>query len=597
MKLIPHNQVNLKSGFFYDKQELNRKTTINAVYDRFTETGRIGAFKFGFPEKDPIQPHYFWDSDVAKWMEGAAYILHNTADPALEAKVDEIVEDIARNQRKDGYFNIFFTVVQPENRWANRDWHELYCAGHLMEAAVAYAEATGKTKFLSCMERYADYIAKVFMEDHAAAFDTPGHEEIELALVRLYRHTGNKRYLDLAAYFINTRGTENDRNRVAYNQSHLPVREQTEAVGHAVRAVYLYTGMAYLAAETGDESLIAACKTLWEDVTARKMYVTGGLGSTYIGEAFTTPFDLPPDQAYTETCAGIALCFFANGMLALENKAEYADVAERALYNGVLSGLSNDGAQFFYENPLEINLSERFNSVWGARRFPAHRRVACFGCSCCPPNINRLLPTLGGYVYGLEGDTLYINQFADSDMTDGNVTAAISTAYPNDGSVTVTAKGVSKLAIRIPAWCDSFTLNKPYVSENGYAVVNNDGTPVTVIFDLTPRKVWADPRVLRAAGQAAVMKGPVVYCAEGVDNGEGELHNFVLPAELTAVEAENTEYGLPSLTVPCTKRVNDGGSLYRNTPPKTEEATLKLIPYCAFANRAETDMRVWFLSE
>lgn len=597
MRLIPHSHVNLKSGFFFDKQELNRKTTIRAVYDRFSETGRIGAFKFGYPDKDPIQPHYFWDSDVAKWMEGAAYILMKSPDPELEAKVDDIVEDIARNQGEDGYFNIFFTVVQPENRWANRDWHELYCAGHLMEAAVAYAEATGKTKFLSCMEKYADYIERVFTVEHSATFHTPGHEEIELALVKMFRHTGKKKYLDLAAYFINTRGTVEEFNKTEYNQAHLPVREQDSAVGHAVRAVYLYTGMAYLAKETGDESLISACKKLWEDITRRKMYITGGLGSTWIGEAFTTPFDLPPDQAYTETCAGIALCFFGRGMLELENDARYADAVERALYNGVLSGLSTDGTQFFYENPLEINLSERFSSAWGARRFPAHRRVACFGCSCCPPNLNRLLPTLAGYVYGLDGDTLYINQFAESDMTDGDVTASMETAYPNDGTVTVTAKGVSKLAIRVPAWCDGFIVSKSYVMENGYAVMDNDGTPVTVTFDLTPRKVWADPRVLRAAGQAAVMKGPVVYCAEGVDNGEGELHNYILPADFAAAEYPNETYNLPDLVFPCAKRVEDGGSLYRNTPPKTEFATLKLIPYCAFANRAETDMRVWFLSE
>ena len=598
MKLIPHSQVNLKNGFFFDKEELNRNVTISAVYDRFTETGRIGAFKLGFPEKDPIRPHFFWDSDVAKWMEGAAYILEKHPDPALEAKVDEIVEDIARGQHEDGYFNIFFTVVQPENRWANRDWHELYCAGHLMEAAVAYAKATGKTKFLVCMEKYADYIAKVFMEEQSAVFSTPGHEEIELALVKLYRHTGKKKYLDLAAYFINTRGTEEDVGRVAYNQSHAPVRLQDSAVGHAVRAMYLYTGMAYLAAETGDGELTAACRRLWDDVVHTKMYITGGLGSTYIGEAFTTPYDLPPDQAYTETCAGIALCFFAGGMLALENKAEYADVIERALYNGVLSGLSADGSQFFYENPLEINLSERFVSVWGARRFPAHRRVACFGCSCCPPNINRLLASLGSYVYGVEGDTLYVNQFAASEMADGEVRATMETDYPRNGRVTVQATGVGRIAIRIPAWCDGYTLDRPYVMENGYAVAENDGTPVTAVFDLTPRKVWADPRVLRAAGQAAVMRGPVVYCAEGVDNGEGELHGYLLPAgELAAVEELDGPYGLPELTVSCLRQGADGGSLYRNTPPVTEAATLRLIPYNAFANRAETDMRVWFRAE
>lgn len=597
MKLIPYRQVALKGGYLYEKQELNTRTTIPAVFDRFYETGRITAFKFGFPEKDPVQPHYFWDSDVAKWMEGAAYILSRESHPDLEAKVDELVEDIARNQGEDGYFNIFFTVVQPENRWKNRDWHELYCAGHLMEAAVAYAEATGKTKFLSCMEKYADYIAKVFMEEHSAAFSTPGHEEIELALVKMYRYTGKKKYLDMAAYFINTRGTVEESSRHGYNQSHAPVREQDSAVGHAVRAEYLYTGMAYLAKETGDEALMAACRKLWEDTAYRKMYVTGGLGSTYIGEAFTTPFDLPPDQAYTETCAGIALCFFSNGMLALDNRAEYADVIERALYNGVLSGLSADGAQFFYENPLEVNLSERFNSVWGSRRFPAHRRVACFGCSCCPPNVNRLLASLGNYLYGVDGDTLYVNQFAASDMTDGDVKASQTTDYPRDGRVTVTAEGVQKVAIRIPAWCDSFTLDKPYTLQNGYAVVENDGTPVTVSFDLSPRLVWADSRVLRAAGRAAIQRGPVVYCAEGVDNGEGKLHNYVL-SKASAFAEEAGAYGLPDLRVPCIREtVNEGDPLYRNTPPVTEEAVLKLIPYNAFANRAETDMRVWFRVE
>ena len=594
MKLISHRHVQLKNGFFFDKQELNRKTTIGAVYDRFTETGRIGAFAFGYPDRDPIQPHVFWDSDVAKWMEGAAYVLQHTEDPALEEKVDRIIDNIKRNQWEDGYFNIFFTVAEPKKRWTNRDCHELYCAGHLMEAAVAYAEATGKTTLLECMEKYADHIAKVFVEDKSAAFRTPGHEEIELALVRMYRHTGKRKFLDLAAYFINTRGTEEDTDRISYNQSHIPVREQDSAVGHAVRAAYLYTGMAYLAAETGDEALIKACKTLWEDVARRKMYITGGLGSTYIGEAFTTPFDLPPDQAYTETCAGIALCFFANSMLALDNKAEYADVIERALYNGVLSGLSLHGDEFFYENPVEINLSERFTSHWGSRRFPAHRRVACFGCSCCPPNVNRLLASLGNYVYGVEGDTLYVNQFAASDMAADGVTASIETAYPCDGRVTVTAAGVGKLAIRIPAWCDQFTLDKPYVLQDGYARVDNDGTPVTVVFDLTPRLVYTDARVLRAAGQAAVMKGPVVYCAEGVDNGERELHNYVLPVPFTATEEEPMG-GFPTLSVPCEKRVG-GGDLYRNTPPVMEAATLRLIPYQAFANRQETDMRVWFLT-
>ena len=593
MQLIPHSRVTLTGGYLAEKQALNRRVTLQAVYDRFYETGRITAFGHGYPDADPIRPHFFWDSDVAKWMEGAAYVLAHEPDPDLEAKVDAIIDDIAAHQHADGYFNIYFTVVEPDKRWSNRDWHELYCAGHLMEAAVAYAEATGKTKFLSCMEKYADYIAKIFMEEHSAAFHTPGHEEIELALVRLYRQTGKKQYLDLAAYFINTRGVAEEQGKNNYNQSHLPVREQDSAEGHAVRAMYLYTGMAYLAAETGDEALIAACKKLWADATEQKMYITGGLGSTYIGEAFTTPFDLPPDQAYTETCAGIALCFFANGMLALENHAAYADVIERALYNGVLSGLSHRGDEFFYENPLEVNLSERFVSVWGARRFPAHRRVACFACSCCPPNVNRLLASLGNYVYGVEGDTLFVNQFISSELSDGDLTATLETDYPRMGQVTVKAKGCRHIAIRIPAWCDYYNLSHPYMLKNGYAVVENNRDAVTLNMDLIPRAVFADTRVLRAAGKAAIMRGPVVYCAEGVDNGEGELYNYVI-SPTRYIEEVPGQYGLPNLELECSTRVPGGAGLYTNQPPKYKDATLTLIPYNAFANRDETDMRVWF---
>ena len=596
MKLIPYSQVNLRSGYLFEKQELNTKVTVPAVYDRFYETGRITAFKFGFPDKDPVQPHFFWDSDVAKWMEGVAYILRREPHPDLEAKVDEIVEDIRRNQGDDGYFNIFFTVVQPENRWKNRDWHELYCAGHLMEAAVAYAEATGKTQFLTCMEKYADYIHRVFIEERSANFRTPGHEELELALIRLYRYTGKRKYLDMANHFLTIRGTVEESCNNLYYQSHKPIREQTEVVGHAVRSMYLCTGLAYLAAETGEEELIKQVKALWEDAVERKMYVTGGLGSTFIGEAFTTPYDLPSDQAYTETCAGIGLCFFSNGMLALDNNARYADVIERALYNGVTSGLSVGGDQFFYENPLEINLSERYSNCFGSRRFPAHRRVACFGCSCCPPNMNRLLASLGGYVYGIEGDTLYVNQFAASDMASDGMTARMDTDYPRDGKVTIAAQGADRIAIRIPSWCDRFTLDQPYTMENGYAVIQNPGGPVTVEFDLTPHCVWADRRVLRTAGQAAVMRGPVVYCAEGVDNGESQLHGYVLPESIQATVEGSDAFGLPTLTVPCSKRVDDG-ALYSNQPPKYESATLKLIPYNAFANREETDMRVWFLTK
>ena len=596
MKLIPYNQVTLRGGYLFEKQELNTRVTLPAVYDRFYETGRINAFKLGYPEKDPVRPHFFWDSDVAKWMEGAAYVLQRESNPDLEAKVDAIVDDIAENQGEDGYFNIYFTVVEPQNRWKCRDWHELYCAGHLMEAAVAYAEATGKTKMLTCMEKYADYINRVFIEEGTANFKTPGHEEIELALIRMYRYTGKQKYLDMANHFLTVRGAAEEDYNDLYYQSDEPVRQQKTVRGHAVRSMYLSTGLAYLAAETKEDALIEQVKALWEDAVTRKMYVTGGLGSTYIGEAFTTPYDLPADQAYTETCAGIGLCFFSQGMLALDNNARYADAIERALYNGVTSGLSVGGNQFFYENPLEINLGERYENRFGARRFPAHRRVACFGCSCCPPNLNRLLASLGGYVYGVDADTLFVNQFVSADMNADGVKAAMDTDYPRDGKVTVSANGVSKLAIRIPSWCDSFTLDAPYVMENGYAVVENTGAPVTVTFDMPPCRVWADRRVLRNAGQTAIMRGPVVYCAEGVDNGEGALHEYRITDDFSAVVGDSDAYGLPTMTVSCSKRVDDG-DLYSRKAPRYEEATLKLIPYNAFANREETDMRVWFLAE
>ncbi|MBE6636534.1 MAG: glycoside hydrolase family 127 protein [Ruminococcaceae bacterium] len=599
MKNISFSSVTLTSGYLFDKQELNRKTTIQAVYDRFSDTGRIRAFDFAYVEgvSDPAQkPHIFWDSDVAKWMEGAAYILKKHPTPALEAKIDALVEKIRKHQCEDGYFNIYFTVIDPKGRFAGRANHELYCAGHLMEAAIAYADATGKREFLDCMEKYADYINKVFLVEKSAAFSTPGHQEIELALIKMYRFTGKKKYLDMAEYFIRARGrsVENDDY---YNQSHLPVEEQTEAVGHSVRAMYLYTGMAMLAEETGDVALFRVCKTLWEDTVFRKMYVTGGLGSTNIGEAFTSAFDLPNDTAYAETCAGIGLMLFSQAMLAHENHARYADAIERVLYNGVLSGLSLDGTAFFYENPLEINRSEQFQTIHGNRRLPITQRVACFSCSCCPPNVNRLLPALGSYLYGVDGETLFVNQFVSSTLDADGMTCTQETTYPNGNTVHIRAAGAKKIAVRIPAWCESFTINREYTMSNGYAVIENDGEAIEVAFDMTPRTVFADPRVIRDANRLCVMRGPIVYCAEGIDNGEN-LHRFVLPVNMEAKTVFDETFGLYTLEIPCLKRIEFAeNELYSSRPPKTEKTTIKLIPYHCFANRGESDMLVWLCGD
>ena len=595
MKTYGLSNVELTGGYLHEKQELNRNVTMKAVYDFFKESGRIGAFKCDYKDGDPIEPHFYWDSDVAKWMEGAAYVLEKHPDPELEAKVDALVDDIAAGQGEDGYFNIYFTVVKPEDRFTDRDRHELYCAGHLMEAAVAYAASTGKTKFLDCMEKYADYIYQVFVVDKSAKFFSPGHEEIELALVKMFRFTGKRKYLDLAAHFINIRGAVEDQMNDKQVQSHLPVREQTEAVGHSVRAVYLYTGMAYVAKETGDETLLAACKTLYNDIVKRKMYVTGGLGSTYIGEAFSVPYDLPNDHAYTETCAGIGMIFFMNGMLAMENRAEYADVIERELYNGVLSGLSADGKRFFYENPLEINMTEHYKAFDGkVRRFPRALRPASFGCSCCPPNTNRLLASLNSYLYGVDGDTLYVNQFAESTLTDGDITCTVNTDYPRGNTVTVKASGIPEIAVRIPGWCGSFTLNKPYTMQNGYAVIKNDGEPVTLTLDMTPAVVYADPRVLRDAGKVCVRRGPVIYCAETVDNDDN-LHGYAIPHGFDCSITDGA-FGLPELDVSCFRLLPFEDTLYSSEPPVAEPATLHMIPYNSFANRSEeeTSMVVWF---
>ncbi len=593
MKTIGYESIKLDPCYLFDKQELNRNVTINAVYDRFDETGRIGAFNFDYKEGDPHRPHIFWDSDVAKWMEGAAYIMKHDNRPDLEEKIDALVEKIKKNQGEDGYFNIYFTVIEPNARFTDRDKHELYCAGHLMEAAVAYASVTGKTEFLNCMEKYADYINKIFIEEKSAQFFTPGHQEIELALIRMYRYTGKKKYLDMATYFINTRGTVEEKFTNPQFQTHAPVREQTEAVGHSVRAMYLYTGMAMLAKETGDETLVTACKTLWNDVTTRKMYVTGGLGSSDIGEAFTTGYDLSNDHAYTETCAGIGLMFFAKAMLELENDSVYADVLERVLYNGVLSGLSLDGKSFFYENPLEINLFERFECDYGKRKFPITQRVECFSCSCCPPNLNRLLPSLGNYIYGIDGDTLYVNQFIASTLDDNGVKCRIETAYPTEKLVKISANGVAKVAVRVPAWCEKFDLNKPYEMKNGYAVVDADGA-IEVTFDMPARLVWADPRIIKDAGKVCVMRGPIVYCAESIDNGEN-LHRFTIAPDFKYTMEKNTEFGLPTLEISAYEKLTYSNTLYSNKAPKKVETTVKLIPYNCFANRGESDMLVWFV--
>ncbi len=596
-----YRNVKLTGGFWKIKEDLNRDVTIPAVYERFYDTGRIDAFKCDWKEGMPNKPHYFWDSDVAKWMEGAANCLFREEIPELSAKVEELIDRIEANQGEDGYFNIYFTVVAPDKRFKDRNCHELYCAGHLMEAACAYYHATGKDRFLKIMEKYVDHIAQVFMKDKSAAFLTPGHEEIELALFKMYRTTGKEKYKDLAEYFLETRGQSVTQEKqifdvACHTQSHAPVRMQHEAFGHSVRAVYLYSAMADLAMETGDTELLDACRDLFNDMTKRKMYVTGGIGSTDLGEGFTVPFDLPNDRAYVETCASIGMIFFANRMLKADplHAAAYADTIELEMYNGALSGLSMDGEKFFYENPLEIYMKDRkrITGTNDEERWPITERVRVFSCSCCPPNLNRLLSSLGEYFYAFDEKTkaVWVNQFGESTFEKDGVRVSQKTAYPFDGKIEIEAG--TEVHVRIPGWCRHFTADQPYRTENGYAVFMPG--VIRIEFEMKPELIASRTLVVRNIGKAALRFGPMIYCAEGIDHPY-DLHTFYFDrtrmknAEVT----EDPAFDAPVILLDAYHRIDKTDELYAPLSEHFEPAKLKMIPYHAFANRGETDMLVF----
>ena len=600
---VDYSKVSITGGFWRQKQDLVRDVTVQAVYDRFKDTGRIDAFRCDINSE--IKPHIFRDSDVAKWMEGVAYLLREQPDDALQATVEALIDCIEENQGEDGYFNLYYTVVEPEGRYTNRDCHELYCAGHLMEAAVAYYEATGKRRFLDLMCKYADYIERRFKIDRDTAFVTPGHEEIELALVRLYEATGERRYLELSRFFVDERGTRaeglTDWSESRYHQSHLPAREQFTAEGHAVRAVYFYSAMADLALRLQDEALKTACERLFEDIIRHKMYVTGGVGSSFVGEAFTMPYDLPNLISYTESCAAIGLVFFAQRMLLLTNDAKYADVIERILYNGFLSALSLDGKAFFYCNPLEIipALHTRDRSAkQKSLTLPQMQRQEVFECSCCPPNIVRFVPSLSGLIYTQDETSLYVHQFMESRATlsigGQSVTVEQKTNYPTDGRVSIgVTGGAATLRVRIPAYARATYEGK---LENGYATFHlMDGDEITLTFDLTPRLTEANPNVFFDAGRCAVERGPVVYCMEAVDNG-ANLRDIRLCRGAAFEEAWSETYGLPILSVAAFRR-KASKDLYAPISDEREAITAHLIPYYAFANRGISEMQVWHLVE
>ena len=596
MNKVDFSKVEITGGFWKGKQDLVRETTVWAVYDRFKETGRFDAIKC--IKDSAIKPHIYWDSDVAKWIEGVAYLLEKKEAPELEKIVDGLIADIEKNQEECGYFNSYYLVLDYDERFTKRDCHELYCAGHFIEAAVAYYNATGKRALLDIMIKYVSYIEKRFKIDKDTGFKTPGHEEIELALVKLYEVTGDASHLELSKFFVDERRCETlgvDWSYEAYNQSHKLVREQETAEGHAVRATYLYCAMADLALKTGDEGLKNACVKIFDDIVNHKMYITGGIGSSQAGEAFTVSYDLPNLLAYTESCAAIGLIFFAQRMLLLTNDAKYSNVIERALYNGFLSSISLDGKSFFYCNPLEIlpTVKNRDVSVsYKAIYLPDYQRLEVFDCSCCPPNIVRFIPSIGNLLYTYDENAIYVHQFMESVARleiDGEcVEITQKTNYPMDGRIEITVKGTSrKIYVRIPEFADP----APYKMDKGYAVMEPN-SQIILDLDMTPRFIEANPNVLDDAGKCALMKGPVVYCLESVDNGKN-LRDIVIDTEGKITEGYDKDLGVTTLNAEAYRRSYAENTLYRPLKKVYDRVKIKLIPYYAFANRELCEMQVW----
>ncbi len=575
--------------------------------------------------------YVFQDSDLAKWLEAVGFSLDVNPDPELEKRADEIIDIIVKAQQDDGYLNTYFTIKELDKKWANlRDCHELYCAGHIMEAAVAYFEATGKRKLLNAMCRFADYIDTVFGTEPGKKRGYPGHEEIELALVKLYRVTGEKKYLTLSKYFIDERGkAPNYFNKEAeargektdkvwerlglrYYQAHLPVREQTTAEGHSVRAVYLYSGMADVAIETGDKTLIDACKKLWRNIVSKRMYITGGIGSTSYGESFTFDYDLPNDTIYAETCASIGLVFFAHRMLQMDVNNTYSDIMEKALYNSVISGISLDGKKFFYVNPLEVwpEASEKSK----IKEHVKVTRQSWYGCACCPPNIARLLASIGQYIYSTHKDEiythLYINGETEINISESKIKIKQETRYPYDErvmiSVSLDEEKEFSLLLRIPGWCDNakICINRDEINVcntkvNGYAKLKRiwkNGDVVELVLPMMIQRIKAHPNVRANIGKVALQRGPIVYCLEEIDNGQN-LHEIVLShkSELKAEFDDNLLGGIPVINAEA-QRYNSPwkGELYKaKVESQYRPVTVKFIPYYAWANRTPGEMMVW----
>lgn len=570
----------------------------------------------------------FQDTDIAKWLEAVGFSLAANEDSELEATADQVIELIAEAQQEDGYLDTYFIIKEPDRKWKNLcEGHELYTAGHMMEAAAAYYQGTGKRKFLDVAEKLADLLCDTFGTEEGKIHGYPGHQEVEIGLIKLYRATGKQKYLELAKYFIDARGVgENyflkERQtseywnitpeladyRPEYSQSDRPVREQSAAEGHAVRAVYMYSAMADLADAYQDQELMDTCVRIWDNIVRKQMYITGGIGASGLLERFTTDYDLPNDCNYSESCASIGLAMFGIRMANITRDASYIDTVERALYNTVLAGIALDGKSFFYVNPLEVwpeNCMERTS-----REHVKPVRQKWYGVACCPPNIARTLASMGQYIYSAGERELYVNLFisnqAEADLAAGSVHISMETRFPFENEIHISVKSVPaggmKLAVRIPEYARGYRMSAAGCpvccrEEKGYAVAELEkDTEIDVSFEAPARFVRANPNVRADCGKVAVTKGPLVYCLEETDNGKN-LSELYADTSQEIREVDSELFGGIKELIFQGKRIRENawenGELYGEHPLEFTDVILKAVPYAYWNNRGVGEMTVW----
>lgn len=620
---VPFTQVKVADGFWGQRLKASREVTVPLAFSKCEETGRYENFiKAAHPSDDYIVDGYsFDDTDVYKTIEGASYLMQTYPDAKMDRYIDSVLVIVAGGQEKDGYLNTARTMNPKHphewvgaNRWDEVEElsHEFYNLGHMLEAAVAHYQATGKRNFLDIAIKYADCVCREIGPNPGQRIKVPGHQIAEMGLCKLYLATGDRKYLDQAKFFLDYRGKT--AHREWYNQSRKPVTEEFEAIGHAVRATYMYAGMADVACLTGDKSYVAAIDSIWENIVSKKLYITGGIGARHDGEAFGDNYELPNASAYNETCAAIGNVYVNYRLFLLHGDAKYYDVLERTLYNGLISGVSMDGGTFFYPNPLQVSTEGYERKPW-------------FGCACCPSNISRFIPSLPGYIYATRNEQLYVNLFtantADITVNGKNVTLKQETVYPWNGDIRMTVEkggGDFTMNIRVPGWClgsvvpsylyhyaDKVQLGyKVLVNgqevnnglQNGYLAVNRKwkkGDTVQIHFDMQPRIVKANANVKDDQSRFSIEYGPLVYCAEWADitpSGAAPYDvNRLLFSEKTPLKCEwdgNLLNGVNVITTQA-QYLTTGADGYLTTTMMP----VKLIPYYSYAHRGKGSMTVW----